>query len=689
MAIRHQQEKKSEGEHSSLVNPDRKGIDQIGPVEGSRVSCTECIAFGTPTFAVSGISLFVGVYLLPFYARKGVTLSTQAFVVAAVRSIDVIADPIMAIISDNTHSRWGRRKPYFVSGCIPWAVAFFGLVSPPPNSVAWFAFFYSAFYLTNTFTTIPYYALGQEVTTDPDERRKLFAANNLFMLAGLMLGGILPAALGLQSAGGVFSIWAAVSMFAASCVLRERPFDLPSNFVDPQFEPSQLDKILPGFWSMLANQPFRTMILPWVLDTTCDSLQNSLALIWIQYVVSPEEAYSRTPALKGFFCQSDNIMSVALVGMMLVGALGTPIWFSLAARIGDYKAWLAFNFVKCSNILLLFPSSSWHSRKALLTCAVVFPTLTGLPWGASFLKDNMVGIIINYDELRTGKRSEALFTMFTAFVPKLVSVPSSMLPLTVLAGLGFVLPLEHEGEQVLRAQPPQVVWGLRCMFGILPCALSLLSVFLKWAWFPFKDVQVANAAIKSGLLSKREGLGYLDPVSKAHVPPRPSLKPEWARPGYLLGHFQGTAILRTMHAETEECRGQSLFSLARKQRALALVATLVFAEFSWLTARSWQWLLTPSLQWIPSALVLCFGVSVLGLIVTQLRMRAARELQGMPLPDALLEDLLEQRSQCLWPEEAPGATHEQQRVCSKPPQMQRENSGIEMQSVAFGRPAVS
>lgn len=38
--------------------------------------------------------------------------------------------------------------------------------------------------------------------------------------------------------------------------------------------------------------------------------------------------------------------------------------------------------------------------------------------GASFLTDNILGLVIDYDELRTGTRSEATFTMFASFIPK-------------------------------------------------------------------------------------------------------------------------------------------------------------------------------------------------------------------------------------------------------------------------------
>ena len=89
--------------------------------------------------------------------------------------------------------------------------------------------------------------------------------------------------------------------------------------------------------------------------------------------------------------------------------------------------------------------------------------------GASFLTDNILGLVIDYDELRTGTRSEATFTMFASFIPKVgafekglwlyevVSVPASAFPLTLLALMGFRDPVDGE----LQVQTQTVQWGIR------------------------------------------------------------------------------------------------------------------------------------------------------------------------------------------------------------------------------------
>jgi Na+/melibiose symporter-like transporter len=45
------------------------------------------------------------------------------------RIYDAITDPIMGYISDNTKSKWGRRKPYIFCGCYYEWTVFYGIVA--------------------------------------------------------------------------------------------------------------------------------------------------------------------------------------------------------------------------------------------------------------------------------------------------------------------------------------------------------------------------------------------------------------------------------------------------------------------------------------------------------------------------------------------------------------------------------
>lgn len=94
------------------------------------------------------------------------------------RLYDAITDPIMGYISDNTKSRFGRRRPYIFAGAILSGLLFMVLWQlNPENSQSynfWYFLLFSLVYLTgNTIFSTPLIGLGYEMTFDYNERTRL------------------------------------------------------------------------------------------------------------------------------------------------------------------------------------------------------------------------------------------------------------------------------------------------------------------------------------------------------------------------------------------------------------------------------------------------------------------------------------------------------------------------------------
>jgi len=96
------------------------------------------------------------------------------------RLYDAITDPIMGYVSDNTTSRYGRRKPYILIGAIWSGVLFMVLWQLDPTNSQTYNFWYflilSLVFLTgNTMFSTPLMGLGYEMSSDYKERTRLMA----------------------------------------------------------------------------------------------------------------------------------------------------------------------------------------------------------------------------------------------------------------------------------------------------------------------------------------------------------------------------------------------------------------------------------------------------------------------------------------------------------------------------------
>ncbi|MFK8029567.1 MAG: MFS transporter [Gammaproteobacteria bacterium] len=99
------------------------------------------------------------------------------------RIFDAITDPIMGFISDNTQSRWGRRRPYIFVGAILSGILYVLLwqldETDPQSFIFWYFLIMSMLFLIgNTMFATPLVGLGYEMTSDYNERTHLMAFAN-------------------------------------------------------------------------------------------------------------------------------------------------------------------------------------------------------------------------------------------------------------------------------------------------------------------------------------------------------------------------------------------------------------------------------------------------------------------------------------------------------------------------------
>ncbi len=151
-------------------------------------------AFGAGHLVLNLLPGALGVFMFFLLTVFGMDPVQAGILGGLPRIFDAITDPVMGFISDNTSSKYGRRRPYIFVGAILSAIFFVLLWQMDENNTATFNFWYFlimslVFLIGNTMFATPLVGLGFEMTTDYNERTKLMAFSQT---VGLIAWVIVP-----------------------------------------------------------------------------------------------------------------------------------------------------------------------------------------------------------------------------------------------------------------------------------------------------------------------------------------------------------------------------------------------------------------------------------------------------------------------------------------------------------------
>ncbi|WP_299113570.1 MFS transporter [uncultured Winogradskyella sp.] len=163
-------------------------------MSSSRVPIGQKAAFGAGHLINNLIPGILGVFVVILKSADGFGMDTvlAGLIVGIPRLFDAITDPVMGYVSDNTSSKFGRRRPYIFIGAVL-SGAIFAILwqvhdTNPEMYNFWYLLIFSILLIFgNTIFSTPLIALGYEMTSDYKERTRLMSFANIIGQVAWML----------------------------------------------------------------------------------------------------------------------------------------------------------------------------------------------------------------------------------------------------------------------------------------------------------------------------------------------------------------------------------------------------------------------------------------------------------------------------------------------------------------------
>lgn len=354
------------------------------------------------------------------------------------RLIDAVTDPLIGNLSDNTRSRWGRRRPYMVAGTVLSAILLPLFWMPPSGAenLLWYqnpAFIFATvlgvvFAITYTLFVVPYTALGYELTPDYDEKTRVLAWR---MYIGLIAGLTVPWTYKLCQIDtftneAVGAVWVSVGFGIIIIITGLIPVWVCRERKDVQKQETSL--FFKSLGATMSSKPFMILLIAYIIIIVgLFSAFNLGAFVNIYYICGGNKDFGGLMvAVAGSIGAIVSYFSMFLVTAVSVrtGKKTGMILGLVLALIGVIGAWFAMD-------------PRWPMAQ-LLSTVVIFMGLQGC-W---LMVSSMVADICDEDELKTGLRREGMFGAINGFALK------AALSLTALIG-GWLLSCSgFDAEQV-------------------------------------------------------------------------------------------------------------------------------------------------------------------------------------------------------------------------------------------------
>lgn len=494
-------------------------MSESSTVSTSKVPFGQKVAFGLGMLANQMFPAALGIFMVVLVQDLGFPGWMWSAIYFFPRIFDSITDPIMGYISDNTRSIWGRRRHYVFIGAIVMGLAFVTMWQLYRENGTEYNFYYFMawsfiFYLGLTLFSVPYVAMGYEMSDDFHERTNIMATAQWIGQWAWVIAPWFWVIMYDQSwfpnadtATRTLAVWVGVG-----CALLAM---IPAIFIkskstknDESLEPltlrgigGSLKQILEGFKQAFQSVPFRKLCISTFLIFNAFNTVAAFSFFIVVYHLFNGDA----PAAGIWPTLFGSLGAISTTFLVIP----TVAWMS--KKLGKKRAFLLSQGISVFGYILLW---------LLFIPGKPYMFIFALPFfsfgiGSLFtLMMSMTADVCDLDELNTGKRREGIFGAIYWWMVKFGFAIAGGLSGLIISYVGLT-PGAAE-------QPEGAVTGLRLFFSGVPMLGTIIAMFVMRNYdldeTRAREIQAELAKRKAQKPSGYAGAGLgLEGLSKAEI----------------------------------------------------------------------------------------------------------------------------------------------------------------------------
>ncbi len=450
----------------------------------------EKIAYGFGDMASSMFWKLFGSYLMIFYTDVfGMPAAVVGTMFLVTRIWDSAFDPIVGVIADRTHSRWGKFRPYLLYLAVPFAlVGVLTFTTPALSDTAKIVYAYitySLMMMVYSAINVPYASLLGVISPEPKDRNMLSTYRMTFAYIGSFIALLLFMPLvnyfsrgrseqqGWMMSVAVIAVLCTLLFYGCFACTKER--------VKPLRE--QQNSLKGDLKDLFHNRPWWILLGAGISALVFNSIRDGATVYYFKYYVVEEE-YASVSLFGISFVLSGLYLAIGQAANIIGVILAAP----LSNHIGKRKTYMGAMLIATVLSILFY----WFDKDDL-ALIFIFQVLISICAGSIFpLLWSMYADCADYSELQTGNRATGLIFSSSSMSQKFGWAIGSAVTGWLLGFFGF---------EANVAQSEETIHGIKMFLSWLPAVGTMLSVFFI-SLYPLSEKKMS--AITQQLNQKRK-----------------------------------------------------------------------------------------------------------------------------------------------------------------------------------------